>query len=102
MIIFLITFSGAVKITPSHDHNDYEIGSRHKLNFISMMDDDGNVTDVGDYLPDYKRYIVSIIPENIVINMLLFLQVTRSCFVYHFACHVSGFKTFFCTKNYFG
>ena len=24
-----------------------------------MMDDDGNVTDVGDFHPDYKRYIVS-------------------------------------------
>ena len=35
------------------------MGSRHNLKFISMMDDDGNVTDVGDFQPDYKRYIVS-------------------------------------------
>lgn len=25
-----------------------------------MMDDDGNICDVGDYRPEYKRYIVSI------------------------------------------
>ena len=52
-------FKGAVKITPAHDHNDYEIGSRHNLRFISMMDDDGNICDVGDFLPEFKRYIVS-------------------------------------------
>ena len=51
--------SGAVKITPAHDHNDYGIGSRHNLRFVSMMDDDGNITDVGDFLPEFKRYIVS-------------------------------------------
>ena len=51
--------TGAVKITPSHDHNDYEIGSRHGLQFVSMMDDDGNVTDVGDFTTEYKKYIVS-------------------------------------------
>jgi valyl-tRNA synthetase len=57
----LTNFKGAVKITPAHDHNDYEIGSRHNLRFISMMDDDGNVCDVGDFLPEFrKRYIVSI------------------------------------------
>ncbi|CAB3983281.1 Valine--tRNA ligase [Paramuricea clavata] len=50
--------TGAVKITPAHDHNDYEIGSRHNLRFVSMMDDDGNICDVGDFLPEFsKRYI---------------------------------------------
>ena len=38
--------TGAVKITPAHDHNDYECGKRHNLPFIEMMDDDGNITDV--------------------------------------------------------
>ena len=56
---FLTNFKGAVKVTPAHDHNDYAIGSRHNLRFISMMDDDGNICDVGDFLPEFKRYIVS-------------------------------------------
>lgn len=38
--------TGAVKITPAHDHNDYDCGKRHGLSFVEMMDDDGNVTDV--------------------------------------------------------
>ena len=38
--------SGAVKITPAHDHNDYDCGKRHSLPFVEMMDDEGNITDV--------------------------------------------------------
>ena len=38
--------TGAVKITPAHDHNDYECGRRHQLPFVQMMDDDGNITDI--------------------------------------------------------
>ena len=36
--------TGAVKITPSHDHNDYECGKRHDLQFVNMIDDEGNIT----------------------------------------------------------
>ncbi|XP_076647855.1 valyl-tRNA synthetase isoform X2 [Halictus rubicundus] len=39
--------TGAVKITPAHDPNDYEIGKRHGLPFITIFDDSGNV--IGDY-----------------------------------------------------
>ncbi len=43
--------TGAVKITPAHDHNDYQCGKRHNLPFVEMMDDDGNITDV---CPQFK------------------------------------------------
>jgi len=33
--------TGAVKITPAHDPNDYEVGVRHKLDFINLLNDDG-------------------------------------------------------------
>lgn len=46
--------TGAVKITPAHDPNDYEVGLRHQLPFITIFDDEGNV--VGDY----GRFTVSI------------------------------------------
>lgn len=36
--------TGAVKITPAHDPNDYEVGKRHNLPFITIFDDDGNIT----------------------------------------------------------
>jgi len=35
---------GAVKITPAHDQNDYEVGVRHKLPFITIIDDKGNIS----------------------------------------------------------
>jgi len=33
--------SGAVKVTPAHDPNDFDIGKRHKLEEISIMEEDG-------------------------------------------------------------
>ncbi|XP_014283591.1 valine--tRNA ligase isoform X1 [Halyomorpha halys] len=38
--------TGAVKITPAHDHNDYEVGIRHNLPFITILSDDGVI--IGD------------------------------------------------------
>ena len=33
--------TGAVKITPAHDPNDYEVGLRHNLDIVTCIDDDG-------------------------------------------------------------
>lgn len=38
--------SGAVKITPAHDHNDYEVGERHNLAFINILDENGLLINV--------------------------------------------------------
>ena len=35
--------SGAVKITPAHDFNDFEIGKRHSLNFINIFDNNARL-----------------------------------------------------------
>ncbi len=41
-VIVDMTFgTGAVKITPAHDPNDYDVGIRHKLDFINILNDDG-------------------------------------------------------------
>lgn len=37
--------SGAVKITPAHDPNDFEVGLRHNLPVIRIMNDDGSLND---------------------------------------------------------
>lgn len=37
--------SGVVKVTPAHDHNDYEVGLRHNLAFITCFTDDGNMSE---------------------------------------------------------
>ncbi|CAH0546633.1 unnamed protein product [Brassicogethes aeneus] len=39
--------TGAVKITPAHDPNDYEVGKRHDLPFITIFNDEGII--IGDY-----------------------------------------------------
>ena len=35
--------SGALKITPAHDFNDFEIGKRHKLDFINIFEKNGRI-----------------------------------------------------------
>ena len=37
--------TGALKITPGHDHTDYEIGSRHDLPAVTVLDRHGNLND---------------------------------------------------------
>lgn len=37
--------SGAVKITPAHDPNDFEVGKRHNLSIIDIFTDDGKLKD---------------------------------------------------------
>ena len=41
--------TGAVKVTPAHDPNDFEIGRRHSLPSITMMDERGVVTVPGPF-----------------------------------------------------
>ena len=42
--------TGAVKVTPSHDPNDFEMGLRHNLAFVSVIGTDGKMTeDAGIY-----------------------------------------------------
>ncbi len=42
--------TGIVKVTPAHDPNDFEIGQRHKLPSLNVMNDDGTMNeDAGPY-----------------------------------------------------
>ena len=43
--------TGAVKITPAHDPNDYEAGLRHKLEVIEVFDEKWNMNEL---VPEYK------------------------------------------------
>jgi valyl-tRNA synthetase len=45
--------SGAVKITPAHDFNDFEVGRRHNLPQINVLDQEGRLALVGN--EDYLR-----------------------------------------------
>ena len=49
--------TGCVKITPAHDPNDYEVGLRHNLAVIHMMNDDATIrADVGGKYAGMDRY----------------------------------------------
>ncbi|MEB3358639.1 MAG: valine--tRNA ligase [Synechococcales bacterium] len=42
--------TGCVKVTPAHDPNDFEMGQRHKLPFINVMNKDGSLNEnAGDF-----------------------------------------------------
>ena len=48
--------TGAVKVTPAHDKTDHEIGRRHSLPMISVLDDDASVSEAGDGYAGLDRY----------------------------------------------
>jgi valyl-tRNA synthetase len=48
--------TGALKITPGHDPNDYEIGLRHNLELLSMLDKKAKVTEVGGPYEGQDRF----------------------------------------------
>ncbi len=48
--------TGALKITPGHDPNDYEIGQRHGLPVLSMLDREAKVTAVGGPYAGLDRF----------------------------------------------
>jgi len=48
--------SGCVKMTPAHDPNDFEIGLRHNLESIRVMDDNGKINELGGKYRGLDRY----------------------------------------------
>jgi len=48
--------TGCLKITPAHDPNDYEIGLRHKLPVIDIIDPDGTLNDRAQILVGEDRF----------------------------------------------
>ena len=48
--------TGAVKITPAHDPNDFEVGKRHNLPEINVMNDDATINELGGKYAGMDRY----------------------------------------------
>ncbi|MBS5938385.1 valine--tRNA ligase [Clostridium sp.] len=48
--------TGAVKITPAHDPNDFQVGIRHNLPQIRVMDDHGIINELGGKYQGLDRY----------------------------------------------
>ncbi len=48
--------TGALKITPAHDPNDYEIGARHNLELISVLDEEARINENGGPYAGLDRF----------------------------------------------
>ena len=48
--------TGAVKSTPAHDPNDFEVGKRHNLEEINILNDDGTINENGGKFEGMDRY----------------------------------------------
>ncbi len=60
--------TGCVKITPAHDHNDYEVGQRCNLPMVNMMNPDGTVNAEGKQyegltMPEARKRVVADMEE---------------------------------------
>ena len=49
--------TGAVKITPAHDHDDYQTGLRHGLPAITILADDATITGTGTRYDGLDRFV---------------------------------------------
>lgn len=49
--------TGCLKVTPAHDINDYEIGLRHKLPVIDIIDDNGALNEKAQILVGEDRFV---------------------------------------------
>ncbi len=48
--------TGCVKITPAHDPNDFEVGKRHDLEVVRVMNDDGSMNELAGKYAGLDRY----------------------------------------------
>ena len=58
--------TGCVKITPAHDPNDFEVGRRHGLEILRVMNDDGSMNELAGKYAGQDRYAAR---KNIVADL---------------------------------
>lgn len=59
--------TGAVKITPAHDVNDFEVGERHKLKRVKVIGFDGKITDAA---PEKYRGMEAVEARRVILDDL--------------------------------
>jgi len=67
--------TGAVKITPAHDFNDYQVAKKHNLSFIQVIDFNGKMINVpkdveGLYVNQAREKVLAILKENDLIEKI--------------------------------
>ena len=49
--------TGALKVTPAHDQNDYDLGTKHKLEIIDILTEDGKLNEKARILIGEDRFV---------------------------------------------
>lgn len=81
--------TGVVKITPAHDPNDFEVGNRHNLPRINIMNDDGTINENGGKYAGMDRYDArkAIVSELKSLNLLIKIEEHTHAVGTHERCH---------------
>lgn len=81
--------TGVVKITPAHDPNDFEVGNRHNLPRINIMNDDGTINENGGKYAGMDRYDArkAIISELESLGLLVKVEEHTHAVGTHERCH---------------
>ena len=48
--------TGALKVTPAHDTNDYQLGQKHQLEIVDVFNDDGTISEAAQILVGVDRF----------------------------------------------
>lgn len=81
--------TGAVKVTPSHDPNDYEMGINHNLDFVKVIGDDGTMTKEAGPYEGFDRYEAreAIIEEMDKLNLMEKVEPYSHAVGHCYRCH---------------
>jgi len=97
--------TGAVKITPAHDANDYEVGLRHKFEPICVMNEDGSMNELCGQFKNLDRYecrkqLIEYLKENNLIEKIEPYKLAKStCYRCHNAVEPMISKQWFMNMN---
>ena len=50
--------TGALKVTPAHDINDYSLGKKHQLEFIDILNENGTLSEAAQFYVGEDRFVV--------------------------------------------
>ncbi|MBI4971856.1 MAG: valine--tRNA ligase [Candidatus Omnitrophica bacterium] len=81
--------SGIVKVTPAHDPNDFEMGQRHKLEFINVLNPDGTINEKGgayagmDRFKARKQIVEDLEAQGLLVKKVSHLHAVGHCYRCH-------------------
>lgn len=94
--------TGVVKITPAHDPNDFEVGLRHNLPVINVMNDDATINENGGKYQGMDRYecrkqiVLDLESEGFLVKVEDHKHNVGSCYRLLHYCRAAGVQAMVC------